>query len=104
MTDKASGLSVAAPVWKDFMLKALPEFPEEEFLPPDPVFSDKPMLNGNFIYDPGDTPQIHNILFYVDKNSPLGPFPSNPFDDNQYKNWEESVSTWAIGRFISDSD
>jgi membrane peptidoglycan carboxypeptidase len=101
MTRRASGLSVAAPIWKNFMIKALPQYPETEFVPPDSTYSDKPMLNGHYVFNIGETNQIHNILFYVDKNNPLGSFPSNPLRDSQFSNWEESVSTWARGRFLS---
>jgi len=102
MTGNASGLSVAAPIWKYFMTRALNKFPDKQFTPPDSLSSDKPMLNGHYIYNTGNNNQIHSILFYINKNNPLGPFPSNPFNDSQFQNWEESVSTWTKGRFIAN--
>lgn len=102
MTSSASGLSVTAPIWKNFITKALEKFPDEEFIPPEPVYSDKPMLNGQFVFNTEGIAQIHNILFYINKNNPLGPFPSI-FNDNQFNNWEQAVLTWIQGRFISSN-
>ncbi len=103
MTGNASGLSVSAPIWKNFMTKAFSKYPDGNFTPPNLMYSDKPMLNGHYIYNVGGINQVHSILFYVNKNNPLGSFPSNPLKDNQFLNWEESVSTWARGRFISNN-
>lgn len=36
----------------------------------------------------------HNLLFYIDKNDILGPFPKNPETDPQYKNWEDGILQW----------
>ncbi len=86
MINNATGLSVAAPIWKNFMTNALLQYPDEQFIPPDSISSDKPMLNGRYVFDPEANPRIHNILFYVNKNNPLGPFPSNPSKDSQFTN------------------
>jgi len=37
----------------------------------------------------------HSVLFYIDKDDPLGPIPSNPEKDPQFKLWEERVLDWA---------
>ncbi len=91
----------------------------EEFAPPQennpPT---KPMLNGEFFSQTtvlinkktgeaatGETPiglieernyrQAHNILYYVDKDNPLGDYPKNPSQDPQFNNWEAPVLLWA---------
>jgi hypothetical protein len=38
---------------------------------------------------------VHDILYYVDKNDPLGPAPKNPAADPQYNLWESRVQAWA---------
>jgi hypothetical protein len=42
---------------------------------------------------------VHNILHFVDKNNPNGPYPSNPRNDPQYENWEYSVQQWRRKTF-----
>ena len=83
MTAAGAGISAAGPLWNSFMSAALAKTPVEEFQKPDPVTSDKPMLNG--------IPQPHSILFYVDRNDPMGPVPTDPGQDPQFGNWE-----WAV--------
>lgn len=36
----------------------------------------------------------HNILWYVDKNNPLGERPKNPKDDPQFERWEDALEDW----------
>ena len=54
------------------------------------------MLSGNYMYrkDRSLIPEIHNILYYVNKNDPNGAFPSDPASDPQFNNWE-----WAVRNF-----
>jgi len=73
------------------MKQALPQVPNETFAQPDPTNPTKPILAGNYL----DGNQIHTILYYVNKNDPAGPAPSNPAGDPQFKNWEAGVLTWA---------
>jgi glutathione S-transferase len=40
-------------------------------------------------------PQVHDILFYVDKRNPLGAMPVDPTQDSQFKNWEQGAVAWA---------
>lgn len=95
MTQAGAGISAAGPLWREFMVRALDHFPDEHFLPPDPIFSSKPMLNGSFLGQREDgTREIHTILYYVDKKNPLGPAPVNPGADEQYPNWEWAVRTF----------
>jgi len=63
--------------------------PKENFIEPDFPFINKPILNGQLV--PGET---HEILYYVDKNNPLGEPPQNPSDDPQYIMWEEGLKRW----------
>lgn len=37
----------------------------------------------------------HNILYYVNREDPLGEYPEDSGDDPQYKNWEKAVQKWA---------
>ena len=39
--------------------------------------------------------QLHSILYYVQKDDPLGPVPENPANDYQFYNWESGVINWA---------
>lgn len=38
---------------------------------------------------------VHNILYWIDKNNILGDKPSNPNNDSQFKNWEAGVLNWV---------
>jgi len=94
----------AVPIWSAFLKEALKYYPKELFEKPEPLNPVlKPMLNGQFIYktiiDNKTVSQIHSILFYVDKNNPLGDFPSHPENDPQFFNWEKAVSVWAQENF-----
>lgn len=119
----ADGSVVAAPIWQKFMVSAHQNLPVINFDQPSPTFnlSNKPMLNG--VWDGGvtvfldrrsglpantNTPpefieekqyrQIHEILYWVDKNNPLGPIPNNPQQDQAYIMWEEPVGRWLAQR------
>lgn len=85
MTRQGAGISASGPIWHEFMAKALQDQPVEEFLPPDPVEVSKIILDGTYL------PEIHSILYYVDKENPRGENPTNPDSDAQFKNWE-----WAV--------
>ncbi len=93
MTRQGAGISASGPMWNHFMSQVLPLLPNESFENPTPLNASKPMLDGNYIYKKDDvsTPEIHNILYYVDRNNPLGPFPSDPTKDQQFNNWEWPV-------------
>ncbi|MFZ2048894.1 MAG: transglycosylase domain-containing protein [Minisyncoccia bacterium] len=98
MEKKVAGF-IVAPLWRKLMDQILPSFPVESFGDPEPVDqSIKPILRGvlgnidqnNFSQD-----SVHDILYYVDKDNPLGPPPVSPESDPQYKAWEYSVRLWA---------
>jgi 1A family penicillin-binding protein len=95
MTKEGAGISASGPMWHEFMTKALSTMPNERFTNPDPVTANKAMLDGNYAYSKGDgsPTEYHEILYYVDKNNPLGPIPSNPGLDSQFTNWEWPVNS-----------
>lgn len=39
--------------------------------------------------------EIHDILYYVNKEDPQGDYPKDPKGDPQYKNWEKGVQEWV---------
>lgn len=88
MEKKVAGL-IVSPLWRDLMDEVLPTFPAESFIPPEIDYPDKPILKGEMAGEP------HSILYYVDKDNPRGPVPSNPAADPQFENWEYGVRRWA---------
>lgn len=88
-TSKKTGIGLAAPIWRKVMLKLLETYPVENFTPPDLITNINPVLLGQT--DPNDS---HSILFYIDKNNPLGPAPQNPADDIEYLFWEVGIKNW----------
>lgn len=98
MQKQAGSILAAVPIWHDFLNEALVSQPFESFNKPEPTLQTKPVLRGEYVvsYKLGAQvfPQIHNILYYVDKNDPLGPEPSIPEQDPQFQNWEKPVLTW----------
>ncbi len=118
MEKGGAGIAAAGPLFHAFMEKSFELNNEVEgFTTPNPITSEKPILNGNYINervvfidkDSGKlstdkTPpskvveksfkEIHTILHYVDKNDPLGYAPQNPHNDPQYLLWEEGLQSW----------
>lgn len=92
MQKKVSGL-VVAPLWREYMLKILPDFPVETFIPPAPQnFSGlPPILQGDW-----STGGVHSVLYWVEKDNPRNPVPQNLSDDPQFRNWEYGVQRWAL--------
>jgi 1A family penicillin-binding protein len=105
-----SGL-VISPLWRAFMDEALKKIPAETFAePPQTPDTIKPVLRGVW-FDPtelvtgdGSDPEsaldlgnavqgAHSILYYVNKDDPLGPQPTNQRDP-QFHLWEYPVSLW----------
>ncbi len=37
---------------------------------------------------------MHTILYFVNRDDPQGPMPSNPYQDQQFENWEYAVQAW----------
>ena len=108
--NREPGAVIAAPIWNEFIKKSyakkqelrnstkpdnyfdLPEQPEE-FIKPDPITANKDVLNGSYIIDENGYPQIHNILYYVDKDDVSGS--SDGKSDVQFPNWEQPVLNWV---------
>lgn len=115
---KAPGSVAAAPIWNEFMAKALAGTPAEQFAPPQPIITGKPILDGEEgglikvtidkisgkLATEFTPPEFrmektftlpHSILFYVDKDNPRGPAPKHPEDDPHYEAWEKAIQKWA---------
>jgi 1A family penicillin-binding protein len=114
----ADGSVVAAPIWHEYMDRVLGKTPIEQFNAPKPLQTDKPILTGkiadevtvkidrasgklatdltppSFVVEKSYR-QLHDILYYVEKDNPQGPAPEHPEDDPQYANWEVGVRKWA---------
>jgi 1A family penicillin-binding protein len=86
---KGTGIGLAAPIWRKVMEKLLQTHPVENFTKPDPITNIKPILMGQI-----ESNDIHSILYYINKDDPLGPAPLNPNDDPQYFLWEEGIKNW----------
>jgi penicillin-binding protein 1C len=128
MVKKVAG-QIVAPLWSSVMKEALALVPDERFKDPEPVDTSslKPAMRGiwqggqSYFIDtisgkratdltPVETrkekavPSVHSILYWVDKDSPLGPPPSNPSDDSQFEHWEAPVRAWALSQGYTDQD
>jgi 1A family penicillin-binding protein len=84
------GVGIAAPMWNKVMQKIVASNPIENFTLPDPITNRNPVLLGQL--PPGDT---HTILYYIDKNNPLGPQPKDPTSDPQYFSWQTGINNWV---------
>jgi penicillin-binding protein 1C len=91
MQQNGSSILAAVPIWHAFMAQALQAYQPETFPAPDPTNPSKPILAGNYTANN----QIHTILYYINKNDPTGPAPSNPASDPQFSKWETGVLNWA---------
>jgi len=118
-TPMGGGLSglITTPMWREFMDVALSDTEVHNFAQPQINTSNiKPILRGDYIDSTLVAEQlasngtstldlqmissnVHNILHFVDKNNPNGPYPSNPRNDPQYENWEYSVQQWRRKTF-----
>lgn len=124
MEKKIAGF-IIAPLWNEYISTVLASYPVEYFKEPAPIDQTiKPILRGLWQgnktylidkvsgklatdYTPQETTeekvvkQIHSILYWVDKNNPLGPPPINPAGDPQFGLWEYSVQKWAAASGIT---
>jgi len=126
MEKKIAGF-IIAPLWHEFMAEALTALPKETFTPPDPVDHSKikPAIRGfwegNKVYTVDkvtgklateSTPvemredrvvkNIHSILYWVDRNNPLGDPPLSPDSDSQFKLWEYPIRKWVAEQHITE--
>jgi len=118
MSGNSTGLTLASPLWQEYMNRALEGAPEEKFVDPKPLEANKPILKGQTgseeeveICKPSELlaneycpdsmrekkkfKDVHCILFYLKKDDPLGDRPKNPKDDPQFSSWEGAVRGWA---------
>ncbi len=91
MQRNGSSILAAVPMWSQFMQAALPLVPNETFPRPDQITPTNPALDGQYL-DANGVP--HSILYFVNKNDPTGPPPTDPSSDPQFKNWELGVQNW----------
>lgn len=89
---KKPAASIVAPMWNQFMRKAIEKYPAGGFTEPNPQTEDvKPIIAGAWNIDG----QVHSILHWVDKDNPLSGVPNNPQNDPQYNLWEQPVRMWS---------
>ncbi len=93
---KVAGL-VLAPIWHKAVVAAIATSSIEYFPDPLPNTSQKPILRGQYCGQDG----VHEILRYVIKDNPDGPYPSNPTGDSQYNLWETGLQDWLAKNSIS---
>jgi len=89
MQKKVAGF-IIAPLWRSFMVEALKGVPEEKFPPAPPIPEDlKPALRGV-----AEGP--HDILYYVKKSDPTGPYPTDEerAQEGQLRLWDYPVERW----------
>jgi 1A family penicillin-binding protein len=121
MAEGADGVYVAAPIWRKFMDEVLVNEQPKKFPKYEKVETGKAILDGkvDFLEEvevckikkdkyclandncpDGEKEKKkffsgHTILYYIDKNDPLGEGPKKPEKDSQFKNWEKAVIEWA---------
>jgi 1A family penicillin-binding protein len=88
---KDEGVGIAAPMWNKVMQKIVSSHSVENFTPPNPITGRSPALMGQL---PAE--DINTILYYVDRNNPLGPQPQNASSDPQYPLWQIGINNWLI--------
>lgn len=113
---KGGGNKLAGLIWNQFMATSTKGTPVETFPTPPPNDATKPVLRGadngiklqinsaNGKITTSSTPPglivtrtylpPHDILHYINKDDVRGPAPTNPNDDPQYQNWENSLREW----------
>ncbi|MBI2476346.1 MAG: transglycosylase domain-containing protein [Candidatus Taylorbacteria bacterium] len=125
MVKKIAGF-IVAPFWNAFIKETLKQYPVETWKKPAAIEDKtalKPVLNGFWqggqayfvnklsgerateftpleLREERVVKQIHSILYWLDKNNPNGPPPSNPADDPQFKLWEYPIRKWVAENHI----
>jgi 1A family penicillin-binding protein len=91
---------VIAPMWNEFMQKAIAKYPASNFIDPNPIDpNSKPVIQGVWQNPLG----VHEILHWINSSDPLGPAPYSPASDPQYILWEEPVQKWLNGQSFQAS-
>lgn len=111
------GVRSAAPMWNEFMRRALAGTPIEQFTPPTPLQNiPHPVLRGELpelkvkwdsatktaypldcpidIGEPRTLKEVHSILYYVQRLNPMGDPPADPQRDPQFARWEAGIAAW----------
>lgn len=85
---------IAAPMWHEVMAYALSKYPKKYFGESSSISSSVPtMLQGNWrVPDANGNIMPHSLLYWTDKNNPIGLPPSNPSRDPQFDYWEYGIS------------
>lgn len=114
---KAGGNKLAGVIFQQFMKEALTGTEPQTFPPLPENTTNKPILNGTDggimvklnrlngkVATSSTPPELvethlylppHDILYYVNKDDPRGPEPSDPSVDSQYQNWEDALLEWV---------
>ncbi|HRY37066.1 MAG TPA: penicillin-binding protein [Candidatus Magasanikbacteria bacterium] len=114
---KAGGNKLAGVIFQQFMKEALSGTEPQTFPPLPENTTDKPILNGSDggimvklnrlngkVATSSTPPELiethlylppHDILYYVNREDPRGPAPSDPSVDSQYQNWEDALLEWT---------
>lgn len=118
---------IIAPVWRAFMDETLKLTPSERFIAPetqDLTVLPAPLAGiwrggEKYIIDTASgklatentpiemkgilvVPEVHTILYWVNKNDPTGQRLNNPYNDPQYALWEAPVRAWVASQGISE--
>jgi 1A family penicillin-binding protein len=93
---KDIGVGIAAPMWNKIITKIVSSHSIENFSAPDLITNRSGVLLGQLPQEDTNT-----ILYYIDKNNPQGPQPTNPINDPQYPLWQIGINNWLIktGRY-----
>ena len=98
MLKQGSSILLAVPMWHYFATRFFSDKPAEEFQKPSIEKVEKPMLDGEYVIPYLENsrlkPQIHSILWYVDRSHPLSDPPEFPGKNPQFKNWEDPILSW----------
>lgn len=87
---------ITVPMWHEVMAYALSKYPKAYFGEPNTISpSVPPLLQGNWNIPDADGNLIpHDLLYWINKNNPLGPRPTIPTEDPQFEYWEYGVRYW----------
>ncbi|MFA6160413.1 MAG: PBP1A family penicillin-binding protein [Parcubacteria group bacterium] len=122
----SDGIFVAAPIWRNFLDKELPNLPKEDFGSYEKIVSSKPMITGNvsgeikyFKIASGNEisqnklkkykaseirqqiePEKHSLLYYVNKDFPLGSELPN-YSDPMFVRWEKGINQDFSGEIFN---
>lgn len=111
------GSRTAAPIWNEFMRRALEGTPIEQFTRPAPIedslsgilVGKLPEVKARYdsqtktvlsldcpanIGEPRTFQELHSILYYVRRDNPQGPPPERAENDPQFDRWEAAIAKW----------